>query len=67
MCLHSTDGQYWTNSTFALTSIVMHSSELWNLTNIVKPVEPFVEITPFLSENIRDKLQVRITAPLKLI
>jgi hypothetical protein len=59
MLRHSTDGQYWTNSSFALTSILMHSSELWHLTNLVLPLASFVEITPFLSENIRAKLQVK--------
>ena len=61
MLRHSTDGQYWTNSSFALTSILMHSTEMWHLNNLVRPTESFVEISPFLSENIRAKLKVRRT------
>jgi hypothetical protein len=54
----STDGQYWTNSSFALVSTLINSSDMWRLCNLTNDAEPFVEMTPFLSESIRAKLQV---------
>ena len=66
MLRHSSNGQYWSNATFALTSILMHSTEMWHLANLSNPVEEsFEAVTPFLSENIRIKLQVS-RAPLLL-
>jgi hypothetical protein len=59
MLQHSTDGQYWTNSSFALTSVLMHSTELWYLTNLIDPTKSFDNIKPFLSDNIREKFKVR--------
>lgn len=54
----STDGQYWTNSCFALIATVMHSTDMWHLSNLIKHNKPFVKMTPFLSESIKEKLQV---------
>lgn len=58
MLRKSTDGQYWTNSSFALVSTLMHSTDMWHLSNLIEPSKQFVDTTPFLSETIRAKLQV---------
>jgi hypothetical protein len=63
MLRNSTDGQYWTNSSIALTSILMHSTEMWHLSHLHDSYEEsFTSVTPFLSENIRTILQVSYCA-----
>jgi hypothetical protein len=54
----STDGEYWTNSSFALVTTLMHSTAMWEESNLIDPPKPFVAMTPFLSERIKAKLQV---------
>jgi hypothetical protein len=54
----STAGEYWTNSSFALVTTLMHSTDMWEKSNLIDPPKPFVAMTPFLSERIKAKLQV---------